>query len=432
MEYLLPFLYFLQPGILWPELAEYRPVIVLLAIGFLFSLGRVLPGEGGAILRHPVTRWLGLFVAVQVVSVFRAGLEYLVSEAMFLGLLFAFMLVSARLVDNEERLWRFVLGTIAGGMCVVLFGLRAVQVGLETAVGGRAGAYGMYENHNDYTFIIIMILPFIAACFRLSRGVLIRGVLALCALACVAGVFLSLSRGGMLALVLEVGLLMWVMMRRRVVYWLLPIFLAVAVLAIQYQYSARAENQGDVYTAEDAESSRFELWRAGWAMFKARPLTGVGSRLFSDYSSDYGEISHDNRGKNSHNTYIEIAAGTGIPGLVCFGMLIWTMFRRLRRAPGQADSELIGMMRTATWVALISILFRSFFNAKQFDNSFYFLAAMTVIVGVLAESASRASPSAAAGVHPPRGRSGAGAARRLPTEPIEPSPSSHPTRQTHG
>jgi len=69
--------------------------------------------------------------------------------------------------------------------------------------GGRAGAYGLYENHNDYTFIILMVLPFVYYFIKLSSSRTAKLVLLTLLCACVAGVMLSLSRGGILALVLE-------------------------------------------------------------------------------------------------------------------------------------------------------------------------------------------------------------------------------------
>jgi O-antigen ligase len=403
MEFLLPYVYFLQPGILWPELAEWRPIVVLLALAFAVSLARTLPGVPGLAWRHPAWRWLCLFVLIQGLSVYRAGFALMVDEFLFLGVLLMFPFVSVRLVTDEARLWRYVTGSIAGAMCVVIFGLRAVALQLAAAVGGRAGAYGMYENHNDYTFIILMILPFIVACYRLASGVLLRTLMVGCGVACVAGVFLSLSRGGILALMLEAVLLLWVSAKRWQLVVLMPVVLAVGVVAVKYQFDAREANQGSVYTAEDAENSRMELWRAGIAMVRANPLLGIGSRQFGDLSQNYGEISGDNIGKNAHNTFIEVAATTGLIGLAAFLTMLWQTFRHLRRRPGQDDSPVVDAMRGAALAALVAIAFRALFDSKEFDFSFYFLVAIAVMCSVLREARTQAAPGAP-GAPPPEGR----------------------------
>ena len=49
---------------------------------------------------------------------------------------------------------------ICGGIWIVVYGIYAVYEGPNTARTGAAGAYGMYENHNDYTFIIIPDIAF--------------------------------------------------------------------------------------------------------------------------------------------------------------------------------------------------------------------------------------------------------------------------------
>jgi len=61
----------------------------------------------------------------------------------------------------------------------------------------------MYENHNDYTFIIVMCCRFAlsvpASGARVARETAAAALVA----GCIVGVMLSLSRGGILALVLE-------------------------------------------------------------------------------------------------------------------------------------------------------------------------------------------------------------------------------------
>ena len=88
------------------------------------------------------------------------------------------------------------------------------------AAVGRAGAYGMYENHNDYTFIIHQILPFIYLYSRHETSAWKRMFLYLSLAICVVGILLSLSRGGILALLLE-GLLIIIFAMTSPRRWLL-------------------------------------------------------------------------------------------------------------------------------------------------------------------------------------------------------------------
>jgi len=246
----------------------------------------------------------------------------------------------------------------------------------------------MYENHNDYSFIIVQTLPFYFIYWRTETGFLRRLLLLAATLGSVMGIFMSLSRGGMMALVLEAGLIVLFTMTRRQQWILLPLVCLVGAGAISYQYVKRAQNQGDSYTAEDAESSRWELWQAGGNMIKTHPFLGVGSRSFGENATSYGEISHDNLGKNAHNTFIEAAATTGLIGLAALLMMLVQALRELRRKVVVEASAWELNTRKATMVALITIIFRSLFDAKSWDWSYYVLITITIASAAMLKSRS--------------------------------------------
>lgn len=380
MSFVFPFLTFFQPGILWPELADYRPMQVIAIAAIISSLGRKSEYPRTDTLRHPSIIWMTVFFLVQAISVYRTGVGLVLQELLFWSTYAIFVVVSLLTISDEIALRRYVWGMICGSIWIVVYGIYAVYEGLNTANGGRAGAYGMYENHNDYTFIIIQILPFVFLYMRQERHFMRRLFLAASVLMCVVGVMLSLSRGGMLALVLEAALIISFTMNRRSRLVLLPLVIALGSLAVVYQYAKRAENQGEGYTAEDAESSRVELWKAALEMVKDRPLLGVGSRSFGEFAPIYAEISHDNLSKNAHNTFIDIAATSGLIGLTAFAMMLWMTVRDLRQSVTATKSASartwVDTTQVATLIALLTLCFRSLFDVKSWDWSFYILVAI--------------------------------------------------------
>lgn len=377
MSFLYSFLNFLQPGILWPEIADLRPMLVISIVALLVGVSRraVYPRREAFV--HPVFMWLTAFIFAQILSVYYGGLGAMLDEVSFWNVYLIFSVVSLLLISDLSALKRYVLGMIVGGMFVVGYGIYAVWAQVGFGVTGRAGAYGMYENHNDYTFIIIQILPFIYLYMRAETGLIRRGLLALSLFTCVIGVFLSLSRGGILALLLEFALIIVFTMqgKRRMVF--LPVFALVGAIAVGYQWAKRDENS-TTYTAADAESSRFELWRAARKMFQDKPLLGVGSRRFYEYSARYEEISHDEMGKNSHNTYLEILTGTGLIGFIPFVMMSWRLIKEMRRRPASPGPPLLDATQMATLIAFYTILFRALLDAKTYDWSFYMLCTIGI------------------------------------------------------
>ena len=391
MSFLYPFLNFLQPGVFWPALAPYRPMLVATLIAVLFELIRTRPGDAELRRRfflHPAFIWLGVFVVVQVISVYYGGVRGMLEELDFWVVYLLFVATSLLSIHDARSLRRYVWGMMLGSAVVVAFGLYAVAVNLPTLADGRAGAYGMYENHNDYTFIIIMVLPFAYLFLRLARTRFAKLLLLALVVACMVGVVLSLSRGGILALVLEGALILGLTTtgKRRVLA--IVVLALIGSVAVIHQFTAREENQRGLYTEADAANSRYELWRAARSMIVARPILGIGSRRFKEFSQDYGEISHDNRGKVAHNTYMEVAADTGILGFGSFMLMLRGIFRSVRGVRlGDARGDGLVEIRLATFISLCAIMFRSLLDAKAYDWSYYVLAVLAIATSILASRA---------------------------------------------
>jgi len=379
---------FFQPGVFWPDLADYKPMQVIAILALLASLKGAASHDRMDALRHPAIKWMLLFLLAQVISVHATGVSGMVAEFGVWSVYALFALVSVRIVANPDMLRRYVWGMMLGSLWIIAWGIYAVHAGLEGANGGRAGAYGMYENHNDYSFIIVQTLPFFYVHLRSETGFFKRLLLLAACLASVLGIFMSLSRGGMIALVLEIILIVLFTMGRRAQFVLLPLVFAAGVAAVGYQYAARAANQGNDYTAEDAETSRYELWQAGGNMILHNPLFGVGSRTFGEHAPAYAEISHDNRGKNAHNTFIDAASTSGLVGVGAFIAMLLGALRELVRPTAGIASPWEQDMRKATLIAILTMIFRAQFDAKEWDWSFYILCTIAGISGAMMKSRS--------------------------------------------
>jgi O-antigen ligase len=384
VAFLYPFIVLLQPGILWPALAPYKPNLILSAIAAIYGLTR--SGASARLaqkLAQPVFLWLVAYVLVQAISVYYGGRAPMLEMLDFWGTYALFVLVAALLITDLTDLYRFIAGMIAGSAVVLLYGIAAVITHAPQLEGNRAGAYGMYENHNDFTFLILMVLPFAYVGVKLVRSRLLKLLLVLFLLACITGTVLSLSRGGMIALVMMLALLYWSTtsgIRRAFGIVALAV---IGAFGVAWQFAAREENQAGHYTLEDSESSRYELWRAARKIIERHPILGVGSGRFGDYARDYAELSHNNIGKVSHNTYLEVATGSGLLGLFTFMMMLWHIIKastdRWRATPSGVPPPL----RLATQICIWTIMFRAMLDAKTYDWSFYFLAAMAVVIGTL-------------------------------------------------
>ncbi|GAB4507877.1 MAG: hypothetical protein Tsb0026_05010 [Sulfuricaulis sp.] len=386
MDFIYTFLNFLQPGILWPEYADLRPLFIISVIVGIIGFLRISQYPRTEAFRQPAFVYLAFFIIAQVLSVHYSGVDSMLQEIDYWNVYILFVAISIFLINSPAALERYVWGMIVGSMVIVFYGIYAVYAALPAAVGGRAGAYGMYENHNDYSFIIIMVLPFIYMFWRTRSG-MVRLFLLFLLLSCVLGMFLSLSRGGILAMVLETGLIVIFALEKEKRFRYLFLISIIGASAIGYQWAAREANQGESYTAEQAEYSRIELWKAGKNMITSKPLLGVGSRRFGELSEEYGEISGWDRGKNAHNTYIEIAATSGLIGFFSFMLMLRSILRCLKTSVTHSGLQSLEPIRTAALISLYAIMFRALFDAKAHDWSFYVLCVIGITYVMLLRSA---------------------------------------------
>src|SRR5690242_4426586 len=98
MTFLYPFLVLLQPGILWPDLAPFRPILAVSVVAVLFGVARTgSAAQLGHKLAQPTFLWLTAYVVVQVVSLYFAGMAVMLETLEFWGTYAIFVLVSALL-----------------------------------------------------------------------------------------------------------------------------------------------------------------------------------------------------------------------------------------------------------------------------------------------------------------------------------------------
>ena len=94
---------------------------------------------------------------------------------------------------------------------------------------------------------------------------------------------------------------------------------------------------------------RFALTQAGLLMFLAHPLVGVGPGGFGESLDRFGiQVTglYDFVG-SAHNTYVHIAAETGVLGLIALVVLLGATALALLRTARRADADLLSA--TVLW-----------------------------------------------------------------------------------
>lgn len=129
------------------------------------------------------------------------------------------------------------------------------------------------------------------------------------------GILLTLSRGGMISLVL--GLLSCFIILsgkqkvRFFIYFLFALFFLVLLVYVNYELLEPFISKR--VSGLETGAGRFEIWGNAIELFYNKPLLGYGIFTFRDVS---GALFGDPR--HAHNTYLEVLVETGLLGLLIF------------------------------------------------------------------------------------------------------------------
>ena len=241
-----------------------------------------------------------------------------------------------------------------------------------------------------------------ALAFALRGKPVLRLVTAIAVPLCVFAVFLTLSRGGLVAL--GASLIAAVVMagrrrRRR------PRRSRAAAVrrgrGLLRRLRVRVEARDRILEVEGG-TGRTDIWTVGWRMVEDQPLRGVGAGNFPIASIHYllepGALLRDDfivdNPKVAHNTYLNVLAELGVVGLALFLAVIafslWCAARALGVAARAGDRQLDVLAR-AMIVVLVGLLAADFFGSRQYSKQLWLLLSLCPVLLAIsrAELASR-------------------------------------------
>ena len=243
--------------------------------------------------------------------------------------------------------------------CFALYPLRGAFFNYffyRSTLFGRAIWNYVYSNPNDLAALAILQLAMVAALLSLERRGWVKRAGQLGVVLLPLLVLMTQSRGGFIALALFaicciVG--QWSQLRRvldparrlRLVLTLLAVTAAVAFFAPNGVW-VRVAGLKHLTTTErldkvDQEGSarqRFEIWRVASKIIHEHPLTGIGAGAYPMAHAAYAQDEEFDRTaagtRDTHSTYLNVLAETGVPGAIAFfGLVLGVAFgaERTRR-----------------------------------------------------------------------------------------------------
>lgn len=306
-----------------------------------------------------------------------------------------FFAMFATFVDTDER--RNAAARVILGMCILIALIGVGQNYIGRALWQR-GTFGPFVNRNHFAGFLEMGAGLASAAILLRGGRIEAIVLRGCALLVMcAGLVLSASRGGILALGAGFVFLAIVAFTGRSgknqdaqpawkgfaraggVMGLGAGAMIIAVLLVgSERLAANFAQAQDTQTAEILNNERFsrrDIWGATWRMVMDHPVMGVGLGAYQVAYTRYDPSSGTQRVEQAHNDYLQILADAGIiGGAIAIAFIVLLFVRGLQAtATGERQRR---ALRAGALTGCFALVVHSFvdFNLQITANAQMFLA----------------------------------------------------------
>jgi O-antigen ligase len=356
----------------------------LLAVSWLAKVSSSEDERNDFLAEHPMfTYVLVLFIGWAALSLTwgenaGSGTTPLMRYALNLVL---FLIVYSAVRTPRQLAW--TIGAYVAGSAVAA-GYGVLNPPTDTAYYDVTRVSGTIGDPNELAGVLVGGTVLAAALAATLKGApLLRLLAGAASVLCGAGIFLSLSRGGLVALGFSLVAAVVVAGRR----WRLEaIGLAVVVAVGAFVYFGFYADQtaASRVTSFGNGTGRTDIWTVGWRMVEAHPVRGVGVGNYQTASIHYllkpGAIQRDefivDTPKVAHNTYLQVLAELGIVGAAMFlailGFSLLCILKAARIFERLGD-ETMELMSRALLVALCGVLAADFFISEEFSKQLWLL-----------------------------------------------------------
>jgi O-antigen ligase len=257
--------------------------------------------------------------------------------------------------------------------------------------------YGPYVNHNHYAGLMEMLVPvpLVLALTHLASSKT-RAAAAVVAAVMVGTIFLSGSRGGMLAMVAELLILAVLLIKQKTSLRTaigIGVFLAIVVGLLTWvgggELSKRLATVGPSHS-EVTSDIRRDINRDGLKMFLKRPVLGWGLGTFPVVYPQFRSFYTNFFINEAHNDYLQLLVEMGLLGFATMLWFLVTLYRRAVKKIGHWTSEISGAVTLACVLGLSGILVHS---AVDFNLQIPANAALFYILCTIAASEPFAQPA---------------------------------------
>ena len=308
--------------------------------------------------------------------------------------LLLFFLMGQLFATSSKRSWEgFGLGTTAYAFALSIFAIvqffsrpDLVYWSVKPQWGGAI--FGPYINHNHYAGLLEMLLPIAGAyVLALPQRHPLRWLGAFSVLIAFASVELSGSRGGVIALVIESAIFVFVFGRSRLfgkrriaAISAIAAVSGVAILMIIAPPEVLERYQTLIKSPDLTTGMRTQMAADTLHIFRDHPFIGTGLGSFETVYPRYQTVFPDRIVEHAHNDFAELAAETGLVGLALAALAAVIFFASAFRNISSKVTDLAGSIRLGASISCCGILLHSLsdFNLHIPANAAWFASCAAI------------------------------------------------------
>lgn len=266
---------------------------------------------------------IGTFTSINPSGSFRDFTIHMVSLSL--------VVVMVNSVKTMKELNRLITVLVFSATIVALIGLYQYVVGVDIDAAWidvannpdiKARVFSVFGNPNVLAEYLIMMIPLSISLMWYSKKLYKKVLFLGTSLVLILAIVLTMSRGGWLGFAFS-ALVFILLVDKRFLLSIIPITLA-GVYLLPQTYLNRILSIGNFNDSSNAY--RLKMWEITMEIIGDYPLAGVGfghlpfKQTFETYIRTMPTY-------HAHNTFLEIAAELGIPGLIAFVILIFVVFK---------------------------------------------------------------------------------------------------------
>lgn len=293
----------------------------------------------------------------------------------YLSFLLLFILVLS-LVDTYERLHKVLLVALAGVAVTSLYVIREFQL-----TGGRNLRPGYVAGDSNYFAASAVLMIPISIYFARAKVSRCERWFCVSSLLLILLAFtLASSRGGAVGLCVAITYMIVRSRRSRRSALLMALILLPMLLYSPASPLPRLLHPS--YGDRFGEEARRELWSFGLAMVFSHPIVGIGLGNFTAFSYVVASGARGMYGM-ACNTFLEIAAELGLPGLLAYCTICGAALRsagKLRAEGKRHNDVLLFYTGEAMQAGLLGFLAAAMFVSAEYQKPFWIFVALTATV----------------------------------------------------